>query len=219
MNAAVVLLAAGNSRRFGKEKNKLLQPLGEKRVFDWTLHSLRNASNDAVILLVSSPEFREEVSWKANWTVGGTTRQESAISGVRALLPLLSEGTAILIHDAARPFVSKSLFQSLLAGLEHFDAVAPALPVVETIKEVDQDIVIRTLDRSRLRRVQTPQALRYSVAKSVYLEPPHDVYTDDLALVAAGGFRTGLVGGDIRNIKITYADDLLLAEKILKKWR
>ncbi len=221
--AAWILLAAGSSTRFGAGGNKLLEPLGDGRVIDRTIASLRHALPEAPIILVSRPELRDVLDWTGPWTEGGRRRQDSAARGLEAAGSLSPAPGVALIHDAARPFVSRELVQRLLASLDAdaaAAAVAPSLPVTDTIKRVRGENVVETLERSSLVALQTPQALRMEVAGKPYalMASGEREQTDDLAVLEASGLQTRVSRGDAANIKITTRDDLARAAALLHEW-
>lgn len=210
-----LLLAAGQSRRFGSPQSKLLSPLGSRRVIDVTLASLRTALPGARILLVSTPELRDAIGYDGDWTAGGERRQDSALCGILAA----GDADVVLVHDAARPFVAPRLVTSLLAALDRCDGCAPGTPVTDTIKRVENGMIVETLARGALTAVQTPQALALAAARDAFARVDFSIeYTDDLAVLAAAGYRTAVVDGDKRNLKITTPDDMLLAERLLASW-
>jgi len=149
---------------------------------------------------------------------GGATRQES----VRlALAALPSDVEVVLVHDAARPLVPAELVDAVAAAvLQGADAVVPALPVVETIKEVDGSSLVRlTLERARLRAVQTPQGFRRSVLEQAHAAAPGGDATDDAGLVERLGVPVRVVAGAEEAFKVTRPLDLLLAEALIGSQR
>lgn len=211
---AVILLAAGASRRFGKGSSKLLEPLGNRKVIDVTVNSLQSSIPNAKIILVSSLQFNKECGLNLDWVEGGTRRQDSAKNGILSI-----NANVYLIHDAARPFVSKNLVERLIQGLLSFDGVAPGLSVTDTIKRVSKNKILCTLNRNELYSVQTPQALKGEAARKAFSTADWSIeYTDDLAVLEAAGFNTGIVEGDRDNIKITTLSDISKAEEIYKVW-
>jgi 2-C-methyl-D-erythritol 4-phosphate cytidylyltransferase len=145
---------------------------------------------------------------------GGPTRQESVALGLTAC----PAGTVVVaVHDAARPLVSPALVDATVAALTPpWAAVAPALAVVDTLKLVDggSGEVRRTVDRRDLWAVQTPQVFARDTLERAHRAAAAAV-TDDLALVEAAGGRVRLVEGERRNFKITFPDDLVVAEALL----
>jgi 2-C-methyl-D-erythritol 4-phosphate cytidylyltransferase len=146
---------------------------------------------------------------------GGTSRSES----VRNALAAAADADIVVIHDAARPLVTEELVHCCIHEIEAgADGAIAAAPVTDTIKEADaQRRVVRTLDRSTLWAIQTPQAFRASVLRRA-LDQPAEVLaaaTDDAALVEAGGGSVRIVEAPPVNFKITWPDDLRRAEALL----
>jgi 2-C-methyl-D-erythritol 4-phosphate cytidylyltransferase/2-C-methyl-D-erythritol 2,4-cyclodiphosphate synthase len=143
---------------------------------------------------------------------GGATRQASVAAGLEALKP--HQPAKVLVHDAARPFVSAALItRALAAG----GAAVPALPLTDTVKLVDAGRVVETLDRTRLRSIQTPQVFDYAQLLSAHKKAAsagkHD-FTDDAALAEWAGMAVGLFDGDPNNIKLTTAEDFQRAQMV-----
>ncbi len=168
----------------------------------------------AVAVVVSPSERARTISVLPNdprivLVEGGAERTDSVRAGLQAL-----DGRglrSVLIHDAARPGLSVSVIRELLTALEKADAAAPALPVADALKDVRSGV--RTVDRSGLMRVQTPQAFRFDVIRKAIVSASGAV--DDLALVEAAGARIELTPGRHELMTITHPEDLAIAEKLL----
>jgi 2-C-methyl-D-erythritol 4-phosphate cytidylyltransferase/2-C-methyl-D-erythritol 2,4-cyclodiphosphate synthase len=145
---------------------------------------------------------------------GGATRQGSVRAGLEALATHAPQ--IVLVHDAARPFVSDALVSRAIAAAVAHGAAIPALPVTDTVKLVDaQDIVTATLDRSRLRTVQTPQAFAYGALLDAHrraADAGREDFSDDAALAEWAGLRVSVFAGEKGNVKMTTADDFARAE-------
>ena len=143
---------------------------------------------------------------------GGNTRQASVAAGLAAVWP---DARIVLVHDAARPLTPASVFDRVIARIDAGAAgVIPVLPVVDTIKRVEDSRVIAAVDRSELSAAQTPQGFRRDVLDSAYADAQHD-HTDDAALVAAAGHRVVVVDGDPLAFKITTPADLERARSLV----
>jgi 2-C-methyl-D-erythritol 4-phosphate cytidylyltransferase/2-C-methyl-D-erythritol 2,4-cyclodiphosphate synthase len=138
---------------------------------------------------------------------GGASRQESVRLGLEALVS--SHPDLVLIHDAARPFVSAGLIRSIVDALSNNEAVIPGLAVTDTIKQVDGDVITGNIDRTTLRRAQTPQGFRFGTILDAHrtLADVADL-TDDAAVAERAGHRVHVVDGDERNIKVTTPEDV-----------
>jgi 2-C-methyl-D-erythritol 4-phosphate cytidylyltransferase len=216
MKAAAVLVAAGSGERLGADRPKAFVVLAGRPMLEWSLDALAAAGIDDVVVAV--PEGWH-VEGAAN-APGGVTRSESvrnALSVARALV-----ADAIVVHDAARPLVTPGHFTAALAALEHADAAVAAAPVTDTVKEAGPDRVVeRTLDRSRLWAIQTPQAFRRAALERA-LDVDAEVLaqaTDDAWLVERAGGRVVVVESTPENLKVTSALDLRVAELLLSQRR
>ena len=147
---------------------------------------------------------------------GGSTRAESVWKGLQAVRPATAE--IIAVHDGVRPFVSEREIAETVEAAKVNGAAILVAPASDTIKEVDQRVVVRTHARSRLRRALTPQCFRYELLRRAYdqadVQDPE--LTDDSALVERLGVSVATIEGSGRNMKITGPDDLAIAEVLLK---
>lgn len=221
MALRVVVTAAGSSRRMGGG-NKLLLPLRGMPVLVHTLRLFQGLPEVEEIVVSAPPGqertyadlFREHGLDRVRKVVpGGAERQHSIHE---ALLALRAEpGDVVAVHDGARPLVTPELVRNLLRGLEGWDGAIPGVPVKDTIKRVDAEgAVLETLTRAELVAVQTPQVFRLDRLLHAYelAERGGHLGTDDASLVEWAGGRVRVVEGDYRNLKITTAEDLVLAE-------
>jgi 2-C-methyl-D-erythritol 4-phosphate cytidylyltransferase len=143
---------------------------------------------------------------------GGKRRQDSVAEGLKCV----KDAAWVVIHDGARPLVTIDLIERGLAAAKETGAAAAAVPVTDTIKEVqDGEIVSKTLPRQNLRAIQTPQVFQSDIINSAYKSAAGDV-TDDAALVEKTGYKVKLYMGSYANIKITKSNDIAVAEALLK---
>lgn len=230
MSATALLVAAGSGERLGAGVAKAFAILaGEPLLFHAARAFVRAEAVTGVVVVVPpqpDPLFTRDVTALLERAgvvdpvvcPGGGTRQESVSRGLECC-PASSE--LVAVHDAARPLVSARLIDRTIAALvPPWDAVAPGLPVAETLKLVDptRHAVLRTIDRRGLWRVQTPQVFRRVTLARVHarVATPADAATDDLSLVERAGGRVRLIEGEPRNLKVTYPGDLELAEALLR---
>jgi 2-C-methyl-D-erythritol 4-phosphate cytidylyltransferase/2-C-methyl-D-erythritol 2,4-cyclodiphosphate synthase len=150
------------------------------------------------------------------FTAGGATRQDSVRNGLQALPAAV---TRILVHDAARPLVSTSIIDRCLAGIEEHGAVIAAVPVKDTLKEVAEHRISRTVDRSSLWQAQTPQGMRRELLEQACKQVEVDGFlgTDEASLLEHAGIPVAVVMGSEENIKITRPDDLRIAAGLLRQ--
>jgi 2-C-methyl-D-erythritol 4-phosphate cytidylyltransferase len=195
-----ILVAAGAATRFGRPKQ--YEPLGDRRVLDWSLDACREAC-DGVVLVV--PADRVDQPEKADAVVaGGATRADSVRAGLAAVP---EEAEVVVVHDAARPRATASLFAAVVDAVRAgADGAVPGVPVTDTVKQVDGNRVVATLDRATLVAVQTPQAFRAAVLRAAHAGGGDA--TDDAALVEAAGGTVVVVPGEPANAKITHPQDL-----------
>jgi 2-C-methyl-D-erythritol 4-phosphate cytidylyltransferase len=209
--AVALLVAAGRGERLGASGPKAFVMLGRRPLLEWSLEALRAAPSVSGVVVAVPPG----VSYPGA-VAGGASRSES----VRNALAASGDDDVVLVHDAARPLLTVELVEACVAGLEGFDAVVAAAPVTDTVKEAGADHVVRrTLDRSSLWAVQTPQVFRRPVLEQA-LAQPADVLaaaTDDAGLVEALGGRVGVVAAPRENLKVTTPLDLRVAELLLSE--
>ncbi len=203
MRTVAVILAAGQGTRFGGDKTGL--SVRGKPLWRYSFDTFQGHPSIDAVGILASPDNIEAIRSQAEGAhfveLGGATRTDSSRRAVE-----LADSEWILIHDAARPLVSHELISRVLESLENNQAVAPALPVTDTIKQRDGD-VYRTLDRSQLHAMQTPQAAHRSVLKKAYSESKQE-FTDEMALLESTGIQPHFVAGEARNFKVTTQDDL-----------
>jgi len=185
-------------------------------MLEWSVVSLRAVSAVTQIVVALPADQLDAAPEGTIAVVGGAQRSHS----VRAALAACAEGDPVIVHDAARPLATPQLFEQALLELarhEDADAVLAATPVIDTIKEVADDgrTVARTLERSRLWAVQTPQVFRRRALERALAGVPDDVLalaTDDAWLVERTGGVVRIVGADPGNLKVTTPEDLRIAE-------
>jgi len=219
--------AAGSGSRMGEDIPKQYRLLAGKPMIYHTLRTLCNTTRISVVCVVLAPDDTEwvqhdwsEFSGKMQiFNCGGATRAESVTNGLSALYAAgcAQDQDWILVHDAARPGLSTALVDRLLDQLAD-DEIGGllAVPLADTLKRADDaERVIRTEPRERLWQAQTPQMFRAKLLLEA-LEKAHASITDDASAVEALGFSPKLIMGDVYNFKVTYPQDLKLAELILQ---
>jgi 2-C-methyl-D-erythritol 4-phosphate cytidylyltransferase/2-C-methyl-D-erythritol 2,4-cyclodiphosphate synthase len=144
---------------------------------------------------------------------GGVERQDSARLGLEALAPL--SPTRVLIHDGARPFPDAALIDRVIDALDQAPAVTPGVPLGDTIKRVADGRITETVDRSGLWRVQTPQGFDFKAILAAHRAVAGRALTDDAAIAEAAGIAPLIVAGSEANLKVTTADDLAAAERLI----
>ncbi|MCC6920414.1 MAG: bifunctional 2-C-methyl-D-erythritol 4-phosphate cytidylyltransferase/2-C-methyl-D-erythritol 2,4-cyclodiphosphate synthase [Alphaproteobacteria bacterium] len=216
----ILVMAAGSGERAGPGVSKQYRPIFGVPLLRRTIDTLKALLPEAGVRVVISPEHAAAYTAAMAGSdlppplPGGPTRQESVRKGLEALEA--DQPDIVLIHDAARPFLSGETVAALLDRLQgDVDGAAPGLAVLDTVKRCAADgLVSDTVDRRGLWRVQTPQAFRYAAILAAHRSAPPDL-TDDLAVAEAHGLRVAVVPGDERTFKITTSADFRAAEAVL----
>ena len=218
MSVWALLVAAGSGERLGEERPKAFARLGELPLLAESLRRLDESGwIDAIVVAVPAEWeepailLAEEISASkvTACVTGGATRAESVRA---ALAEVPDDALVVLVHDAARPLVSDAVLERVLAPLsEGWEAVVPGLPLADTIKRVDGDRVLETVDRTGLVAVQTPQAFLLTTLRAAHDGDSAGV-TDCASLVEARGVRVKVVPGDAKLLKVTSPADLELVQ-------
>jgi 2-C-methyl-D-erythritol 4-phosphate cytidylyltransferase len=201
--------------------DKVLAPLGGRPVISYVLAAFDDCGLiDNIVLVVNEKSLKacrkliakEGLSKPIKVCVGGKRRQDSVAAGLKQL----KNCEWVVIHDGARPLVTKELIEQGLKAAQETGAAVAAVPVTDTIKVADDtQVVLETLARQNLWAVQTPQVFRFDIITGAYQKAKDEV-TDDASLVEQAGYRVKLYIGSYDNIKITNPEDLLIAEAISK---
>jgi len=225
MNVAIIV-AGGKGTRFGGHRPKQFLEINGTSIIVHTLRQFEQAQEiDAVAVVVPAEEvnaFRsavEESNLKkiSQVVAGGETRAQSVKCG----LALIETADVVAVHDAVRPLVTPEEIDQVVIAAHNSGAAILVAPVSDTIKELDHHRVVRTVPRAQLRRALTPQCFRFDILKRAYadleeIESLRIDVTDDSFLVERLGVPIAAVEGNARNIKITTAEDLAVAEAILE---
>lgn len=221
--AGVVIVAAGRGARFGSS-DKVLAEAGGRPLLAWSLEAATSAISTAEIVVVCGTHTSEGIrslvrecagSHRTQVCQGGATRQDS----VRAGLGLLSASLEVaVIHDAARPLATPFLFDDVARAARQWGAAIVAVPVTDTIKEVDADQIVRSLPRDSLRAAQTPQAFRLAMLMDVMnrAAAAEAAFTDEAGVLEWAGVPVRVRPGAGENLKVTLPEDLLLVDALLR---
>ena len=202
-----IVPAGGSGERLGADRPKAFVVCAGRPLIDWSLDVLESVC-DRVVVAAPTGWLRE------GWVEGGASRSQS----VRNALAAAPEARTAVVHDAARPFVTRELVEACVGALMGVDGAIAAAPVTDTVKEAYPDgTVMRTLDRSRLWAVQTPQVFRAdSLRRALEVDDAAlAAATDDAALVEAAGGTVRVVEAPPENFKVTTEADLARAEAAL----
>lgn len=210
VKVSVLLPAAGSGERIGRGPKAFLQ-VGGKALLDWALEGFAWADE----LVVALPPGRnlDVPGIKTVW--GGKTRQQSVFNLVQA-----ATGEVVLVHDVARPFVVRAAVERLLDAVRASGAATLAVPVPDTLVQEASGEYGAVIPREHYRLVQTPQGFRRELLWNAHQKALAEglEFTDDAQLVRWQGYPVALVEGDRRMFKITYPEDLLLAEGLAQVW-
>jgi 2-C-methyl-D-erythritol 4-phosphate cytidylyltransferase len=221
MTVAAILVAAGRGARMEADRPKAFLRLGGTTILERALRAFTSHPGvGRVVVAVVDPDEAGRLLGPAAKGVllvsGGTERQDSVRLALEALRP--SDAEVVLVHDAARPLVSRALIDAVIAAAAEHGAAVPVLAATETVKRLAADGRIEeTVPRETLRLAQTPQGFRAALLREAHARAARDRFagTDDAALVERSGIRPAAVPGSPDNFKITTPLDLALAESLL----
>ena len=225
VKSSVIVAAAGSSRRM-EGRDKLWTPLAGRITLARTIDVFEASPIiDSIVLVLNSERIDDanglcqQEGWSKITCIveGGIRRQDSVRSGLDNLAKLAPTTQWVMIHDGARPLVTSDILEAGLKAAQEHNAAIAAVPVKDTIKQVEQGWISSTLDRSQLWAIQTPQVFSFPLIHHAYQTVPHEQeFTDDAALLEHLGKRVAAFKGSYRNIKITTQEDLLIAEALIK---
>ncbi|WP_167052450.1 2-C-methyl-D-erythritol 4-phosphate cytidylyltransferase [Salinibacterium sp. ZJ77] len=224
VRVAIIVVAAGSGSRLGHEVPKAFVPVGGVPILARALRGVFASAEPAQVVVVVPADRLDEAraiaaeasgvaSEYVSVVVGGSTRQESVAAGLAVVVENVD---TVLVHDAARALTPSTLIDRVVTAVRERGAgVIPALPVVDTVKRVEGDLVVAPVDRSDLVQVQTPQGFPRAQLVEVYATAADD-HTDDAALFAAAGHPVTTIPGDAQAFKITTPWDLARAEQLVR---
>jgi len=219
---SVIIAAAGSGSRMNSDVKKQFMLLLDKPVLIRTLEKFDLDSINEIVIVTNEDDIEAvkrlvrqfNVKKVSSVVAGGVNRQNSIYNGLKAV-----KGDVVLIHDAARPFVTESIITTNIEAVKKGVGVVTAVPCKDTIKVVKEDVVCNTLNRSELVNVQTPQsfmtkeiveAYNYTIKKNLSV-------TDDASAFELFGMTVKTVMGSYQNIKLTTPEDIWVGEAIIKR--
>ncbi len=218
-----LVVAAGRGSRAGRDLPKQYVRLGDRTVLQRTVEALgSHAGIDVVQVVIGEGDEQAYADAVAGLpkllppVAGGRTRQQSVRNGLEALAARAPR--LVLVHDAARPFVTADVIGRVIAACDAEHGAVPVLPVTETVKRIEAGAVAATVPREALATAQTPQGFPYDALLQAHrraAEAGHDSLTDDDAVAALCGLPVHAVEGDRANIKLTSPADFAAAERML----
>lgn len=224
-SCAAVIVAGGSSRRM-EGQDKLWTPLAGRMTLARTIDVFEASPVIGKIALAlnetrikEAEALRDNEGWRKIVAIvaGGRRRQDSVRAGLDALAEIEPVCDWVMIHDGARPLVTATILAAGLEAAQRYLAAIAAVPVKDTIKQVEGQLVVGTLERATLWAVQTPQVFAFPLIHAAHRSPmgQEDV-TDDAALLERLGYPVAIFPGSYTNIKITTQEDLLVAEAFLR---
>lgn len=226
MNArriAVVIPAAGSGRRMGGVRKQFLELAGEPLLLHTLRPFLEHPDVGWIVVALSAEDADDPPSWlrgvdpRVALVRGGAERAESVM---RALAAVPDEADVVLVHDAARPLVTRALIDRTVAAVKEGQGAIAALPISDTVKRVANGAVVETADRSELYRAQTPQAFPRALLIEAYRAAAllGRASTDDAAVVERyGKGHVVVVEGDPENVKVTDPADMTIASALFAR--
>ncbi len=230
MSGAVILLGGGAGARLGAGRPKAFVEVGGRSLLSWALQTT-SAAGVADLAVVVAPQGWERQAQRAasgcGLSVGIVPAGPQRADSVRRALDELPDAEWVICHDVARPLAPPGLFRSVAAALHGADAVVPVVAVTDTVKRVEDEIVVQTIAREELTQPQTPQAfvrtaLVDALAMSVTApgvassSGAESSSADEATLLHAAGYHVVTVRGDRANLKVTEPDDLEVVEATLR---
>jgi 2-C-methyl-D-erythritol 4-phosphate cytidylyltransferase len=230
MQTVAVVLAAGSGSRFGSASPKQLRILAGRNLIEHCVQAFEHAPGVDDVLVVTAAAIQEQVARDlaghgkvAAVIRGGASRTDSTRQALAWLTASVPGDTKVLLHDAARPLVDQRIIADCIAALDQWQAIGVVVPTSDTIVEVADGAIQRVLPRHALARCQTPQGFRLSVISRAYQLAAADPAfatipaTDDCGVVLRylPDVTIGAVSGSERNLKITYTDDLAIANALI----
>jgi len=227
---AALILAGGTGERFGGGMPKQYRILGGLPVLCHSIKKFLEINEIQNVFVVTHEDhaalYRQALSCLSlpegcaaklhPPVIGGTMRQESVLNGLKAAAA--SRPDYVLIHDAARPLVTRKIIRNACNALQNHSAVLPGIPVADTLKSAcaEKGTVKATIDRSNVFQAQTPQGFDFRILYDAHLAYREAGATDDIALIEKAGITAKIIPGHRHNFKLTETEDFLLAEALLR---
>lgn len=220
-----IILAGGTGKRMGEKVPKQFLEVGGRPLITYSVRKFDENKHITDIIVVSHKDHlgrlceiidKESLSTECKAVPGGEIRQESSYLGVKSCPP---DAEIVLIHDASRPFVEDAIIDSVILEAERKGSAGPVIEMEDTVVIEEGGLIESIPERSKLRRIQTPQGFKYDVILKAHeeaLEKGVTDSTDDCSLVIGMGEEVAVVAGSRNNIKVTSPSDLRIAEEFLK---
>lgn len=219
-SVTAIILVAGNSTRYGKNRNKNFEIIGGKTVLSYSLEAFdKNLYVDNIVVAIKECDFKEvrniidrqHLTKSVDIIIGGNSRKQSVYNCIKAI-----NSDIVIIHDGARPLIKQDYITNCILNMKEFKGVTIGVKSKDTIKIADDNnIVLNTTNRNNTWIIQTPQCFERTILKEMHERYLDDV-TDDCSLLERGGYQVKIIAGSYSNIKITTAGDLEIIKNYLK---
>lgn len=224
IKASAIIPAAGTGSRFEGSSKKQFVKIQGKPLLSFCLKSFQKSLSVGEIVLVVSRDdvnfVEKEIIGKSSFTdqvkvvEGGDVRQDSVKKGFEAVR---GDAKIVVVHDAARPFVTPDFIDKIISEANTKGCVISAIPITDTLKMVNNEIVKNTLSRSSIWRAQTPQAFKCGILRDGYekVDLKNSIFTDEAQIVECAGHKVHITRGSEFNFKVTSSEDMKLAELMM----
>jgi len=215
-----VILVAGNSTRFGQNRNKNFELINGKSILSYSIKAFdKNQYIDNIIVVIKQDDKEtvkqiideEDIRKEIKIVLGGSSRQESSYNAIRNTI-----SDIVIIHDAARPAIKQKYISDAIEAMDEFKGAAIGVKSKDTIKITDDNgIVISTTKRSNTWIIQTPQCFDRKILLDMHEKYKEDEVTDDCMIVEKGDYKVKIIEGDYTNIKVTTYEDINIIKQFL----
>ena len=216
-----IILVAGNSTRFGQNRNKNFEKINEKAVLYYSLKAFdENKYIDNIVIATKKEEIlkvkaiieQENIAKNVKTVIGGSSRKQSVYNCIKDI-----NSDIVIIHDGARPIIKQEYINKCIENMDKFEGVAVGVRSKDTIKITDENnIVINTTKRANTWIIQTPQCFDRKILLKMHNKYKNEDVTDDCELLEIDNHKVKIIEGDYTNIKITTYEDLDIAKEFLK---
>lgn len=217
-----VILVAGNSTRYGQNRNKNFEIIHEKTVMSYSLNAFHeNSYIDNIIIGAKKEEIpviediiqKEQLTKPINIVIGGNSRQETVYHCIQK-----TEADIVIIHDGARPAIKQEYINQCMESMEEFKGATIGVPSKDTIKITDENnVVVQSTQRSNTWIIQTPQCFDRKTLLAMHEKYKHEAVTDDCMLLERNKDKVKILEGDYTNIKITTYEDINVMKEFINK--
>ena len=216
-----IILVAGNSTRFGQNRNKNFETINDKSILSYSINAFdKNQYIDNIIVVIKQDDREtveqiingEQTNKKIDIVLGGNSRQESVYNAIK-----ITKSDIVIIHDGARPAIKQEYINSEIEEMSNFKGVTIGVKSKDTIKITDDNgIVIDTTKRSNTWIIQTPQCFDRKILLELHEKYKDTEVTDDCMILEKGGYKIKIIEGDYTNIKVTTYEDMNVIREFLR---